>query len=109
MTSTNTIVILLYFVNIFIIVKDCNEKPMTSHNTDMPEIHSNNDNKKPRIFKRKRKDLLEISNVEEELRIQRLKQIMNQEEQLADIKFKHEERIAIMKEDRLKECVTICK
>lgn len=104
MTSTSTIIILLYFVNIFTIVEDCNKNPMTSHNTDMLEIHSNSDNKKPRIFKRKRKDLLEISNVEEELRIQRLKQIMNQEEQLADIKFKHEERMAIMKEEHLKEC-----
>lgn len=69
----------------------------------MSEVHSNNDKKKPQIFKRKRKDLLEVSTVEEELRIQRIKQIMNQEEQLANIKLKHEERIAAMKEEHLKD------
>lgn len=63
---------------------------MTSHGTDMPEVRSNNDKKKPHIVKRKRKDSLEVSNVEEELRIQRIKQIMNQEEQLANIKLKHD-------------------
>ncbi|KAM0726168.1 Myb/SANT-like DNA-binding domain-containing protein 3 [Formica fusca] len=81
----------------------CNKELTTSHNTDMPEVHSNNDNKKPRILKRKRKDLPEVSNVEEELRIQRIKQIMKQNEQLANIKLKHEERITVMKEEHLKE------
>lgn len=61
---------------------------MLSHDTDMPEeVNSNNNNRKTRIFKRKRKDLPEVSNVEEELRIQRIKQIMNQDEQLANIKL----------------------
>lgn len=77
---------------------------MTSHNTDTPQVQSNNDDKKLNIFKRKRKDLVEISNVEEELRIQRIKQLMTQEEQLINIKLNHEKNIAIMKETHLKVC-----
>jgi len=77
---------------------------MTSHNTDTPQVQSNNDDKKLNIFKRKRKDLVEISNVEEELRIQRIKQLMTQEEQLINIKLNHEKNIAIMKETYLKVC-----
>lgn len=78
---------------------------MTSHNTDMPQEQSNNDEKKLNTnIKRKRKDLLQISNVEEELRIKRIKQLMTQEEQLANIKLNHEEKLAIMKEEHLKVC-----
>lgn len=61
--------IFLCFANIFIIVDGCNKKLMTSHNTDTPQVQSNNDDKKLNIFKQKRKDLVEISNVEEELQI----------------------------------------
>lgn len=52
--------------------------------------------------KGKRKEITE-SNVEETLRIERMKQIMRQEQHLANIKSKHEERMAAMKEEHLKE------
>lgn len=58
----------------------------------MSKVHLNNDMKKPHVFERKRKDLLEVSNEEETLRIQRLKNVIKQEETLANIKLKHEKK-----------------
>lgn len=45
----------------------------------------------------------ELSDTEENLRIQHLKQIMDQDQQLANIKLNHEKKIAEMKENHLKQ------
>jgi len=105
-TKYNCNAIFLCFVNTFTIVEDCNEQLVTSHSIDIPKAHLSSDksthDKKPHILKRKRKDLLETSNVEEELRIQRLRNIIRHEETLADIKLKHEEKVVLIKEEHLK-------
>lgn len=56
-----------------------------------------------RITKGKRKEMFEISNTEENLRIERLKQIIDQEQQLANLKHRYEEKMANMKETHLRE------
>jgi len=94
-TKYNCNAIFLCFVNTFTIVEDCNEQLVTSHSIDIPKAHLSSDksthDKKPHILKRKRKDLLETSNVEEELRIQRLRNII-----------RHEEKVVLIKEEHLK-------
>lgn len=44
-----------------------------------------------------------LSDTEETLRIQRIKLIMNQKQDLATIKLRHEENISKIKEDHLKQ------
>lgn len=44
-----------------------------------------------------------MPDAEEKLRIERIKQIMEQEQQLADIKLQHEERISNMKKNHMNE------
>lgn len=45
----------------------------------------------------------EIPDEEESLRMERIKQIMKQEQQLSNIKLQHEEKIAKIKENHLEE------
>jgi len=44
-----------------------------------------------------------LSDTEENLRVQRIKQVMNQEQDLAIAKLRHEENMNEMKEDHLKQ------
>jgi len=52
-------------------------------------------------MKREKKETL--LNIEENLKVERIKRIINQEQELAHIKQRHEEKIAKMKEEHLKE------
>lgn len=54
-------------------------------------------------MKYKRKNTTELSNVEENIRIERIREIMKQEQHLSNITSKHEERMAIIKEEHLRE------
>lgn len=47
--------------------------------------------------------MYEIPDAEEKLRMERIKQVMKQEQQLADIKLQHEEKIAKIQENHLEE------
>ncbi|KYN03292.1 hypothetical protein ALC62_05860, partial [Cyphomyrmex costatus] len=51
---------------------------------------------------RKRKETFELSGVEDKLRIERLKGVMNHDEQLTNFKLEHEKKMANIKEDHLK-------
>jgi len=55
--------------------------------------------------KKKRKYIYQelLSDTEENLRVQRIKQVMNQEQDLAVAKLRHEENMNKMKEDHLKQ------
>jgi len=44
-----------------------------------------------------------LSDTEENLRVQRIKQVMNQEQDLAIAKLRYEENMSKMKEDHLKQ------
>lgn len=78
---------------------------MTSYNTNFLELSPANKDKsiKPRIIKRKKTTNTELSNVEENIRIERIREIMKQEQHLANMTSKHEERMTALKEKHLKE------
>lgn len=68
-------------------------------------VFNNKKLKQTRSLKRKKNTIDEdkLSNTEETLRMERIKQIIEQEQQLAYTKQKHEENMNIMKENHLKE------
>jgi len=51
--------------------------------------------------------MLQTSDAEEKLRVERIKRVIVQEQQLADFKLKHEEKMNNMKEKHLKEINSI--
>lgn len=56
------------------------------------------------VQSRKRKYInQELSDTEENLRTQRIKEVMKQEQSLAVVKLKHEENISKIREDHLKQ------
>ncbi|CAL1677423.1 unnamed protein product [Lasius platythorax] len=59
--------------------------------------------RKEKRYIKQRAAMHEISCTEEKLRTERLKQIIKQEQQLANIKLQHEEKIAKLKEDHVEE------
>lgn len=75
---------------------------LTSKKCNKKSIHSTID-----IQRTKRKcineELINVPDGEENLRMQRIKQVMDQEQQLAIFKLRHEESIAKMKENHLKQ------
>lgn len=77
---------------------------MTSHNKDILEIDSSTNDKStaPRTMKRKKKEITDLSK-EEDTRIERIRQVMKQEQHLANISSQHEIKMAAMKEEHLRE------
>ncbi|XP_026826892.1 uncharacterized protein LOC105286054 [Ooceraea biroi] len=58
-------------------------------------------------LKRKKNVIDQLSNTEETVRMERIKRVMDQEQQLAHVKQKHEENISSMKESHLKEIYSL--
>lgn len=59
--------------------------------------------KEKRYKKPKTTKIYDMSDVEEKIRVERLKEIIKQEQQLADIKLQNEKRIGKIKADHLEE------
>lgn len=83
---------------------DNNNKPIR----ETTAIESNSRNTPEKIrqekrYKRQKSMVCEIPDEEESLRMERIKQIMKQEQQLSNIKLQHEEKIAKIKENHLEE------
>lgn len=109
-----TILCLLYFTDpVISIRKDtlstlCSEEEQKDTQKQKKETSSiilHNEPVKQISLKRKRKPLSEdqLSNTEETLRVERIRRVMDQEEQIAHTKLKHEEFVSNMKENHLKE------
>lgn len=80
----------------------CNEQLDKVSDEESYPINNINKSKTKRIAKGRRKELTE-SNAEENIRIVRIKQIMQQEQYLANTKLKHEENMAEIKEKHQRE------
>lgn len=75
------------------------------HDAGTSEVRSNisRDNIKRKCITRKRKGSPDLCPTEETLKIERLKRIMEEDKEIAQVRLQHEKTIARLKEDHLKE------